>query len=207
MGIIYSILNKKNGKIYVGQTNRPFNYRISEHKRQLSNQTHYNPHLQNSWNKWGKNAFEFNILEKIPNEKLDESEDWWIDYFDSSNHDNGYNFKKGSDSNISFHEETLKKMSLAHKGKKNGMYGRNHTLQSRRKMSHSKSKALNSVGYYRVSKNKDKTCKQGFLYRYTYFEESKQKAIKSVDLNKLKEKVLAKGLEWREFNGETDSTD
>ena len=203
MGVIYSILNKVNGKIYVGQTDRPLNRRISEHKYCLFKQTHVNPHLQNSWNKYGEDAFEFNALEYCPDEKLTENEDWWMDYFDSTNQDKGYNFKKGS-SRGSFREETLHKMSLAHSGEKNAMFGRTHTPKSRKKMSYSKSQLMNKLGYYRVSIQKDKTCKQGFLYQYIYREDNKQKVIRSVDLDKLKEKVIAKGLEWRKLDGKTD---
>ena len=61
------------------------------------------------------------------------------------------------------------------------------------------SKARTSSNYYRVTREKDLTCKQGFMYRYQYLEDGKRKHIRSVDLEKLKEKVLNKGLEWIEF--------
>ncbi len=61
------------------------------------------------------------------------------------------------------------------------------------------SKAKNTSNYYRVIKEKDLTCKQGFIYRYQYWEDGKRKRIRSVDINRLREKVLDKGLEWIEF--------
>lgn len=61
------------------------------------------------------------------------------------------------------------------------------------------SKAKNTSNYYRVIKEKDLTCKQDFIYRYQYWEDGKRKRIKSVDINRLREKVLDKGLEWIEF--------
>lgn len=64
------------------------------------------------------------------------------------------------------------------------------------------SKSKNTTGYFRVNKQKDKTCKQGFRWRYEYFEDGKQKSIKSVDIEKLEEKVKAKGLLWRKFDDE-----
>lgn len=61
------------------------------------------------------------------------------------------------------------------------------------------SKSRNSLNYYRVTREKDSSCKQGFMYRYQYTENGKRKHIRSVDLEKLKEKVLSKGLEWIKF--------
>ena len=52
-------------------------------------------------------------------------------------------------------------------------------------------------GYYKIN-----TSKQGFRWRYEYFEDGKQKSIKSVDIEKLEEKVKAKGLLWRKFDDE-----
>ena len=54
----------------------------------------------------------------------------------------------------------------------------------------------NTTGYFRVIKKKEKTSQQGFTWRYQYSENGKQKSISSVDLAKLKDKVVKKGLEW-----------
>lgn len=70
--------------------------------------------------------------------------------------------------------------------------------ETRRKMSIHQ----NKTGIRNVSINKNPIYKQGFKYRYTYYENGKQKAISSVDLDKLKEKVLAKGFEWEEYSKE-----
>ena len=70
--------------------------------------------------------------------------------------------------------------------------------ETRRKMSIHQ----NKTGIRNVSINKNPIYKQGFKYRYTYYENGKQKAISSVDLDKLKEKVLAKGFKWEEYSKE-----
>lgn len=54
----------------------------------------------------------------------------------------------------------------------------------------------NTTGYYRVHKDKNKKYVQGYLWRYHYFENGKHKSIRRMDLNKLKEEVLARGLKW-----------
>lgn len=85
-------------------------------------------------------------------------------------------------------EETLKKMSEAHKG----LF---HSETTKRNMSH----ANNTTGYRNVSIQKEKKVKQGFYYRYSYYEKGKQKSIRSIDIKKLKAKVLKKGLIWEEY--------
>lgn len=63
----------------------------------------------------------------------------------------------------------------------------------------------NSSGIYRVSKQYNSKLKQGFCWRYDYCENGHTTSITSVDLNKLKEKVLAKDLEWIEYDmGDSD---
>lgn len=61
------------------------------------------------------------------------------------------------------------------------------------------SKAQNTTGYFRVSKSKCKQCKQGFIYRYQYYENNLKKALFSTTLERLEEKVKDKGLPWREL--------
>lgn len=58
------------------------------------------------------------------------------------------------------------------------------------------SKATNTTGYFRVSKCKSKDRKQGFAWVYWYYENGKHRAISSVNIDKLEEKVVAKGLPW-----------
>lgn len=64
------------------------------------------------------------------------------------------------------------------------------------------SETQNNTGYYRVSKHKSKEVKQGFLWRYSYYENSKQMEICSVDLKKLEDKIISRGLPWFKLNGD-----
>ena len=66
---IYKIINKVNGKYYVGSSN-DIKGRWCQHKGQLNNNKHSNPHLQYAWNKYGKDNFEFIIVEETPQNKL-----------------------------------------------------------------------------------------------------------------------------------------
>ena len=58
---IYQIRNEVNGKKYVGKSINMFN-RYKQHKRRLDNNTHFNKHLQDSYNKHGRDNFIFEVI-------------------------------------------------------------------------------------------------------------------------------------------------
>lgn len=209
MGIIYSILNKANGKIYVGQTDRTAQIRKTEHFSELRTQVHTNPHLQASWNKYGEDSFEFNVLEHCDEKDLGVNEDWWIDYFDSTDRSKGYNLQTGGVvgytrteefgrkiserlKGVPRSEETKKKISKSNSGENNPFFGKVHTDETKLRLS----KLRNKTGYYRVTKERKDDVKQGFIWRYSYREDGKQKKFTSVSLDKLKKKVIDNGLDW-----------
>lgn len=97
-------------------------------------------------------------------------------------------------------------------GENNPFYGRQHTEKTKRKISNSHkgkthssdtllvmSKLKNTSGYFRVCKEKRNDVKQGFIWKYFYYENNKRKHISSVDIKKLEKKVKSKGLEWRKL--------
>lgn len=89
---IYKITNSINNKIYVGQT-YDLNYRWNRHKSDLNNNKHSNNHLQSSWNKYGKDNFKYEIIEKCELDVIDDREIYWITHYDSIK--NGYNQCEG----------------------------------------------------------------------------------------------------------------
>ena len=113
--------------------------------------------------------------------------------------------KKGEESPFYGRKHTLEakaKMSKAKSGENNPMYGEKHSEDAMIKMS----RAQNTTGFFRVYKRKNPAYKQGFTYAYKYYgDDKKQHSITSVSLEKLEQKVKAKGLEWFKFdnnNGE-----
>lgn len=57
-----------------------------------------------------------------------------------------------------------------------------------------------TTGLFRVTKQKNNKLKQGFTWRYQYYDENhKRKTISRVNLEELKKEVLSKGLEWIDF--------
>ena len=88
---IYMILNNQNKKCYIGQS-RNLASRRYEHFKKLKENKHISGHLQNSWNKYGEENFEFVILEYITDlELLTEREIYWIKEKNSFNSEFGYN--------------------------------------------------------------------------------------------------------------------
>lgn len=139
---IYRIRNLVNGKVYVGSTNN-INKRWIEHKSFLKNNKHPNPHLQASWNKYGEENLIFEIIEEIENsikELLCEREQYWNDFYDSSNREKGYNLRKIVESNLGviFSEDHNKKISESHMGHKNHFFGKHHSPETKKKLSESK---------------------------------------------------------------------
>ena len=63
---IYKIVNKVNGKYYVGSAIN-LKKRKRCHFQELEKQIHHNNHLQHAWNKYGQNAFEFIVVEYVEN--------------------------------------------------------------------------------------------------------------------------------------------
>ncbi|MBQ2961457.1 hypothetical protein [Methanobrevibacter sp.] len=59
----------------------------------------------------------------------------------------------------------------------------------------------NKTGFFRVTKRKTNT-KQGYTWAYSFKEKNKLNFVSSVDISRLKSKVLANGWEWIELNEE-----
>jgi group I intron endonuclease len=110
---IYSILNEKNGYIYIGST-FDFKRRKNQHVSALNLKKHNNKKLQNAWTKHGSMHFSFNIIEECDKKFLLEKEQFWINFYQSYKQNNGYNLDRFVDRKI-ISEETKIKISKNHK--------------------------------------------------------------------------------------------
>ena len=91
---IYKILNKNNGKFYIGSSNN-LNKRKREHFTALKRGTHINTYLQRSFNKHGEESFEFIILECVlDTDSLLSIEQKYIDTLNACNRSIGYNINE-----------------------------------------------------------------------------------------------------------------
>lgn len=87
---IYMIKCRETGKVYIGHSLN-MKSRYQTHLAHLKSGRHGNPHLLNSFKKYGKESLEFLIVEKCNSENLLEREYFWIDYFKSTNPKFGFN--------------------------------------------------------------------------------------------------------------------
>ena len=86
---IYLWTNLVNGKKYVGQTTC-FHRRMKTYRY-----TYPNAYMEHAVNKHGLDNFDITILERdVPLDKLDEREQYWLDYYQSYDADKGYNICK-----------------------------------------------------------------------------------------------------------------
>lgn len=87
---IYTITNQKTNQVYVGKTLH-FIRRMGCHKLALRKNKHYNPPLQNSWNKYGEDNFKFEILVECEKEFLFSEEHYWCNLLNVHNQEYGFN--------------------------------------------------------------------------------------------------------------------
>jgi GIY-YIG catalytic domain/NUMOD1 domain len=89
---IYTISNVNNNKIYVGYANDLMR-RKHRHFHRLRKKVHENTHLQKAYNKYGKDALVFEILEECPVELLPSQEHYWATLLNVHDPTYGYNIK------------------------------------------------------------------------------------------------------------------
>jgi group I intron endonuclease len=145
---IYSITNTTNGYRYVGSAVN-LNKRWNLHRHDLRHGVHGNGHLQHAFDKYGEDAFTFDVLEVCEIPALIPREQWWLDTAQPE-----YNICRIAGSplgracaeathrklskahkGIRHSPEACRHMSEAHKGRPNGWKGKRHTEETRRKQS------------------------------------------------------------------------
>lgn len=67
---VYRILNKRNGKAYIGGTGRTIETRWLEHRQHLTDGVHHNKALQEDWDHFGAGSFRFQVLETVNDPNL-----------------------------------------------------------------------------------------------------------------------------------------
>lgn len=95
---IYKITNTINGKSYIGQSNC-IQRRFAQHKSPYEQNRHSNKPLYKAFLKYGIENFKFEIIEECPIEKLNEREQYWISFYKTLTHQNGYNITCGGENN------------------------------------------------------------------------------------------------------------
>lgn len=126
MRYVYTITNRVNGKVYVGQT-KNFAKRKAGH---LYGARKGCPQLiYRAMRKHGIENFVFEVVEECEDELINEREQHWVTKYDSFN--NGYNMTTGGNQNTRVSDQTKRVLSAKNTGKNNPMYGRKNPSRSK----------------------------------------------------------------------------
>ena len=105
---IYLIKNLINNKIYIGKAINIYN-RIRQHVNLLNKKSlDENRYLINSWFKYGRDNFQYIVLEYLDKDEnlLKERELYWINYYNSTDKNIGYNLRQDTSTNCIVSKET-----------------------------------------------------------------------------------------------------
>lgn len=208
---------KKNQMVYIGQS-KNISLRHSHHLNPIyyNNQT-INRVLQNNMDR-----YKLVIIKSNPTfskNDRDILEKHYIEFYNTFRDGNKFNYTPGGDFAPSTVPDIAKKISKSMSGQNNPnygkknpelskrnsqnigpnnpFYGKHHSEETKRKMSLSR----NSTGYRWVSLGTCPRCKSGKRYQYRYYnDDGKRLSIVSVSIERLKKKVLEKGLPWEKIN-------
>jgi len=136
MGYIYKIVNKIDGKIYIGQTTQDLEERWKQHRKTTSNCRY----LKLAIKKYGLDQFDFKLICICFDNDLNKYESSYIKQYNSIV-PTGYNLRKGGNSS-KHHEETKKKISEKLKNRTDLVHskhqlGKPHSEEIKRKISNS----------------------------------------------------------------------
>jgi len=114
-GIIYKAKNVINDKVYIGQTTKKLIERIRDHQRNINRK---NYPFYNGLGKHGKENFIWSEIDRASTrDELDSKEEYWIDFYRSTEKKFGYNAKSGGRVPV-FNAETRNKISKTSTGRK-----------------------------------------------------------------------------------------
>jgi group I intron endonuclease len=111
---VYKITHIASGKSYIG-ISKNINRRWIQHKSFINCNNRKNA-IYSAIQKYGIDAFTWQVIEECSVDDLEVRECHWITMFDTFR--NGYNLTAGGEYNKVFSVETRQRMSDAHKGKK-----------------------------------------------------------------------------------------
>jgi group I intron endonuclease len=158
---IYYIENILTGKRYIGQAISLLK-RKHVHFSNLKYSKHHNPHLQNSFVKYGGNNFSFGVLIYCESFLLTKYEQYFVDKYDSKElyniREHCANSNKGLSYNIGkkrpMSEETKKKIGISNKGKLSPRKGKHLSDKTKKKISEAhKGKVFSEETKKRLSKS------------------------------------------------------
>lgn len=143
---IYKYTNTSNGKIYIGQTSKTLNERAGKNGKNYCESNRFYAAIK----KYGWESFVSEIIaDNLTQDEANAFEIYYIDLFDSTNPDYGYNIQLGGNHRNQTDEgktEISRKARERYKDRtKNPMYGKRHSPEAIEKMRGKKVGELNPM--------------------------------------------------------------
>ena len=151
---VYKITNLVNSKVYIGHTKAGFIKRFESHYYKLKTGKHLGyRHLQDAVNKYGIKNFQFSIIEICKEEDCLKREEYWIEQYDATNREKGYNIRKNPELPPMNNPEIREMVGKIIKRKyENGEMKPNHTVFKKGLIPWNKGKKYDSTNHLKVSK-------------------------------------------------------
>lgn len=105
---IYKIKNKINGKVYIGQS---VNIERRWHSHKYANCK--SSAIYSAIKKYGIENFSFKVIEECSIEELNDKEMYWINFYDSTNSNKGYNLNLGGAGTREYNYEEIYNLWLS----------------------------------------------------------------------------------------------
>ncbi len=229
LGYIYEIRNIVNNKYYIGSTTHKESRKV-RHWQELNRNDHFNPYLQNAWNKYGEVNFEYKIISEheVENkQQLYEIETELLkqingkdDVYNMSDRGNGPPIIKGKD-HYKFglkrtkeeKEKTSNSLKEYYKNHDGPALGKKWTPELREKIMEGRSKIIHpNLGKHHSEEAKKRIGSANSKYIRTTKMKQKmsecskvKKKIQQLDLNGVFIKEWQSIMEASKFYGITDS--
>lgn len=125
---IYRILNKINGKSYIGSTislEKRFQQHINSSKWESC--VSYNYPLQRAFRKYGIDNFDFLLIEEISQEKVAEREKYWIKYYNTLTN-SGWGYNQTIETECALRDPEIHKKQIEESSKKCALVDKNNNI-------------------------------------------------------------------------------
>ena len=143
---LYHIRNIVDGKVYVGSAVN-LKHRWFKHRVLLRSKKHHSTHLQHAWDKYGEQAFVFEVLETCDKECLLNKEQNLLDSTASFDDTKGYNMAPKAYSQLGrkHSEETKQRISAAMKRREFTASHRKALSEAKRTSLKAKAQSMDSI--------------------------------------------------------------
>lgn len=111
---VYMIRNLMTNQKYIGSAIN-VRKRCRSHKRELIKNIHGNSELQDNWDKYSPKDFKFELIQNCPEEKLREREQYYINFYKTSNIELGFNIYPAEMEGMKIPDKVKQKISIATK--------------------------------------------------------------------------------------------